>query len=192
MLRGLAGHLKTCTVEVAHYEKTTIQTQIHNDDDDLTKWRDEDDKNDDEKNNDHNFGRSLGCLCRWGVEGMPNARSRACSMKDRKPCCYCRRVTYARVCVLSGVFSSVLSRWQEWCAPFLFASRIASAAHTMVLVENKITTMLGMPHSPVRCLCRTGAGMRSDVRQCTCRHTIELRGSSVGLAKNAKHNQGNA
>ena len=122
---------------------------------------------------------------------MPSALSCACIMKDCKPCCYCRRVTYAKVCVASGVFSSVLSRWQEWCAPFLFASRVASAAHTMVLVENEMKTMLGMTHSPLRCLCRTGAGMRSDVRQWTY-DTIELYDSSVGLADNGKHNQNNA
>ena len=167
-------------------KKTTIEIQTDNDDDDLTQWKDEDIKND-----DHNSVRSLGCLCQWGVKGMPSALSCACIMKDCKPCCYCRRVTYAKVCVASGGFSSVLSRWQEWCAPFLFASRVASAAHTMVLVENEMKTMLGMMHSPLRCLCRTGACMRSDVRQCTC-DTIELYDSSAGLADNGKHNQSNA
>ena len=167
-------------------KKTTIEIQTDNDDDDLTQWKGEDIKND-----DHNSVRSLGCLCQWGVKGMPSALSCACIMKDCKPCCYCRRVTYAKVCVASGGFSSVLSRWQEWCAPFLFASRVASAAHTMVLVENEMKTMLGMMHSPLRCLCRTRACMRSDVRQCTC-DTIELYDSSAGLADNGKHNQSNA
>ena len=100
-------------------------------------------------------------------------------------------LTYAKVCVASGVFSSVLSRYQEWCAPFLFASRIASAAHAMVIVESEITTMLGMMHSPVRCLCRTGAAVRNDARQCTC-HTIELRDPLVGLAEHGRYNQDNA
>ena len=88
----------------------------------------------------------------------------------------------------SVVFSS---RYQEWCAPFLFASRIASAAHAMVIVESEITTMLGMMHSPVRCLCRTGAAVRNDARQCTC-HTIELRDPLVGLAEHGRYNQDNA
>ena len=167
-------------------KKTTTEVQTNNDDDDFILWRDEDNKND-----DHNSAQSLSCLCQWVVKGMPNARSGACRLTDRKPCYYCRRVAYAKVCVASGVFSSVFSRWQEWCTPFLFASRIASAAHAMVLVESEIKTMLGMLHSPVRCLCRTGAAMRIDGRQCTC-HTVELRDSLVGLAEHGTYNQGNA
>ena len=152
-------------------KKTTIKIQAHNDDNDFIQWMDEDNKND-----DYNSVR---------------ARSGACTLTHRKPCYYCRRITYAKVCVASGVFSSVLSRYQEWCAPFLFASRIASAAHAMVLVESEITTMLGMMHSPVRCLCRTGAAVRNDARQCTC-HTIELRDPLVGLAEHGRYNQDNA
>ena len=47
-------------------------------------------------------------------------------------CSYCRRKAYARVCFGIQV---VLTRWQEWCVPFLSHWHLHSAASVMALVE---------------------------------------------------------
>ena len=93
-----------------------------------------------------------------------------------------RRVAYARACIGSNI---ALTRWQEWCVPYLPEIRIESAASIMLLVEIHIASFLNDNHAIRRALSRTAAGYSVGACNCFFEHQ-NYRHSNCAVVKN-KH-----
>ena len=149
-------------------KKTTIKIQIDNDDDDLVQWRDEDNNND-----DHNSVRSLGRLNR--SVGCQVGRTTICSRSWRNEtnlparvpiCIHCRRRRYATVCTRTRT-TTLLTRHQEWCVPFLHNTRLQSTARVLRIIQPYLASLLNADANTLPCLSRTAAGFEMFTT-CTC------------------------
>lgn len=89
----------------------------------------------------------------------------SCGGSGVQVCSYCRRKAYAQVCV--GVHV-VLTRWQEWCVPFLSHCQLHSAASIMALVEADIMRFIGAMCVQQRAFGRTAAGYQVGTNSCKC------------------------
>ena len=95
-------------------------------------------------------------------------------------CSYCRRKAYARVCFGIQV---VLTRWQEWCVPFLSHWHLHSAASVMALVEADMMRFLGAMCVQQRALCRTAAGYQVGRNSCKCPKLEKMQTESEALTR---------
>lgn len=86
------------------------------------------------------------------------------------PCSFCRRASYARACVgrKLAVNSSVLTRWQEWCVPYLSLCSCKGAADVFAVVQTEIGAFVGQSMHFAAMLCRVGAGRFPPVAGCEC------------------------
>ena len=93
-----------------------------------------------------------------------------------RTCVKYRRAAYARACIGTN---TVLTRWQEWCVPFLSDTRTESAASIMNLVELHIASFLNDDRAIHRAVSRTAAGYQTNACTCSSRDQNPLQSNCI-------------
>lgn len=107
-------------------------------------------------------------------------------------CAECRRAAYARTCIGAN---AVLTRWQEWCVPFLSSIHVESAASILALIEMHLASFLNDSYTVRRATCRTAACYQSSACAAlseTQTHVrknnlSDKRAPALGLVGNSSH-----
>ena len=130
---------------------------------------------------------------------VPYLDSKAAAQKKmrQKPaencvCLFCRRTAYAKGCVGRKVNGrcQVLTRWQEWCAPFIKQSCVLSAADVLALVKQRLASFLNTCEAFVATLCYNSAELRSWERGCTCRSDADKKATDCSKKEGKKISTG--